>query len=90
LTKGQLIKTLADKSELSKKQAGQVLDDLINIIVSSTKKGDRISISGFGIFELKHYKARQARNPQTGETINVPAKKKFRFKPAKALKDSIK
>ncbi len=74
----------------TKVQAEQVVDGVIDAIVNSLKKGDEVSISGLGIFSVKARAARQARNPRTGETIDVPAMKVPKFRPAKALKDAVK
>ena len=74
----------------TKVQAEQVVDAVFETISSSLKKGDDVSVAGFGIFAVKARKARTARNPRTGETVNVPAMKVPKFKPAKALKDLVK
>lgn len=74
----------------TKVQAEQAVDTLITSIVSSLKKGEEVSIAGLGIFSVKMRAARQARNPRTGETIDVPAMRVPKFRAAKALKDSVK
>ncbi|MEX0931501.1 MAG: HU family DNA-binding protein [Candidatus Paceibacterota bacterium] len=74
----------------TKVQSEQVVDGIIDAIVNTLKKGDEVSISGLGIFSVKARAARQARNPRTGETIEVPAMKVPKFRPAKALKDAVK
>jgi len=74
----------------TKVQAEQVVDAVFEAIVSTMKKGDEVSIAGFGIFSIKNRAARQARNPRTGETLQVPAMKVPKFRAAKALKDSVK
>ena len=70
--------------------AEQGVETLINSIVGALKKGDEVSIAGLGIFSVKPRAARTARNPKTGETIQVPATKVPKFRAAKALKDSVK
>ena len=74
----------------TKVQAEQAVETVINTIVSSLKKGDEVSIAGLGIFSVKTRAARQARNPRTGETLQVPAMKVPKFRAAKALKDAVK
>jgi DNA-binding protein HU-beta len=74
----------------TKVQAEQVVDGIIDTIIASLKKGEEVSIAGLGIFSVKQRAARAARNPRTGETVQVPAMKVPKFRPAKALKDSVK
>ena len=74
----------------TKVQAEQVVDTVIDSIVGSLKKGEEVSIAGLGIFSVKQRAARQARNPRTGETIQVAAMKVPKFRAAKALKDAVK
>lgn len=74
----------------TKVSAEGAVDTMINSIVDSLKKGDEVSIAGLGIFSVKQRKARSARNPRTGETIQVPAMKVPKFRAAKALKDAVK
>jgi DNA-binding protein HU-beta len=89
VTLKQIAAELADKHELTKKQAEQILDDLIGSFRKNLKKGNRIRIPGLGILQVKQTKARQGRNPATGETIQIPAKKKVAFRVAKDLKDAV-
>ncbi len=74
----------------TKAQAEEVVDMIIDSIVSTLKKGDEVSIAGLGIFSTKQRAARQARNPRTGESISVPAMRVPKFRAAKALKDAVK
>jgi DNA-binding protein HU-beta len=74
----------------TKAQAEEVVDMIINSIVSTLKKGDEVSIAGLGIFSTKVRAARQARNPRTGEAISVPSMRVPKFRAAKALKDAVK
>jgi len=89
MTKTQLIQKLADAAEITKKQAGVVLDELVNSTVTSVKKGDPVKIPGLGTFRKVQTKARMGRNPQTGEQIKIPARKKVRFTVAKTFKDTV-
>ena len=74
----------------TKVQAEEVVEGIINEIVSTLKNGGEVSIAGLGIFSTKLRKARQARNPRTGASISVPAMKVPKFRAAKALKDAVK
>ncbi len=74
----------------TKVQAEQAVDTMLNSIVDSLKKGEEVSIAGLGIFSVKQRAAREARNPRTGEKIQVAAMKVPKFRAAKALKDAVK
>ncbi|MEK7135370.1 MAG: HU family DNA-binding protein [Patescibacteria group bacterium] len=74
----------------TKVQAEEVVDIVIDSVVSTLKKGGEVSIAGLGIFSTKTRAARQARNPRTGEAISVPAMRVPKFRPAKGLKDAVK
>jgi DNA-binding protein HU-beta len=89
MTKSQLVQKLAEASELSKKQADVALQELVEITVSSVRKGDPVKIPGLGTFRKVQTKARMGRNPQTGEAIKIPARKKVRFSVAKTFKEAV-
>ena len=89
MTKSQLVQKLAEVSELSKKQADTVLQGLVDVTVNSVRKGDPVKIPGLGTFRKVQTKARMGRNPQTGEPIKIPARKKVRFSVAKTFKESV-
>ena len=74
----------------SKAEAERVVDAVFDAIMKSVKKGEDVSVAGFGKFSLKHSKAREARNPKTGATVKVPASKKAKFTVAKAFKEMVK
>lgn len=74
----------------SKSDAEKSVDTVVDTIVEALKNGDEISIAGLGIFSTKQRAARQARNPRTGEAIQVPEMRVPKFRPAKALKDAVK
>lgn len=74
----------------TKVQAEQVVETIIDTVVDALKGGDEVSIAGLGIFSTKMRPARQGRNPRTGESIQVPAMRTPKFRPAKALKDAVK
>jgi DNA-binding protein HU-beta len=90
VTMKQLSADIAEKYELSKKLANEILSDtLVTMIVKNLKKGNRIRIAGLGILQVKKRAARMGRNPATGETISIPAKKKIAFRAAKELKEAV-
>ena len=74
----------------TKVQAEEVVDTVFDTIVKTLEKGDEVAIAGLGKFTVKLRKAREARNPKTGETVKVPATKVPKFSAAKALKDAVK
>lgn len=75
--------------KVSKAQAARALESVISGITGSLKKGERVTISGFGTFSASRRKARTGRNPQTGEPINIPARTVARFTPGKELKREL-
>ena len=85
----QLAQQLAEKHELSKKQANQIMVDLTGLITKQLKKGARIRLNGLGILQVRKRAARMGRNPATGEAIKIKASKKVAFRVAKELKTSI-
>lgn len=89
MNKGDLIEKVAEKTELSKADAGRAVDAIIGAISKALKKGDQVSLVGFGTFAVKKRAARQGRNPRTGETIQIKASKVPGFKAGKALKDAV-
>ena len=89
MNKSQLIDAIADRSDLSKSQAVAALDGVIKSIADALKKGEQVTIVGFGTFLVRQRNARVGRNPRTGETINIAASKVPAFKAGKGLKDSV-
>lgn len=87
--KNQFIKDLAEKWNMPKKQVSEMMDSLLDEITKIMKRGDKLNLSGFGIFKVADRKAREGRNPRTGETIHIAASKKAKFVPAKALKEAV-
>ena len=74
----------------TKVQAEEIVDGMFDAIVGTLKKGEEVSVAGFGIFSVKQRAARMARNPKTGEQVKVAATKVPKFRAAKALKDAVK
>ena len=89
MNKTELVAAVAEKSGLTKKDTERVVNATIDTIVEAMVKGDKVSLSGFGIFEVKEREARVGRNPRTKETIQIPATRLPAFKASKTLKDSI-
>ena len=89
MTQSQIVKTLAEKSEVSKKAVQQFLEHLAATAISEVRKTGLFVLPGIGRLVRSDRKARVGRNPATGETINIPAKKVVKFRVAKAAKDAI-
>ena len=90
MNKQAIVEMVHEKIGGTKVQAEQVVEGIIDSIVSTMKKGGEVSIAGLGIFSVKPRAARMARNPKTGEQVHVPATKVPKFRAAKALKDAVK
>lgn len=89
MNKADLINALADSAELSKADAGRALDAMVAVVKKALKKGDTVSLVGFGTFSVRKRAARVGRNPRTGENIKIKASKTPTFKAGKALKDAV-
>ncbi len=89
MNKGEFIDAVAVAAGLSKMDATRAVDAVISVVGNTLKKGDAVTLVGFGTFEVRSRAARQGRNPKTGETINIPAAKVPGFKAGKGLKDAI-
>lgn len=90
MNKASIVDSVHNKLSGTKVQAEEIVDIMIDSIVSTLKSGGEVSIAGLGIFSTKKRAARQARNPRTGETISVPAMNVPKFRAAKALKEAVK
>ena len=88
MNKAGLIDAIAEKTA-TKKEAQDLVDTIWDTIKGSLKKEEDVAISGFGTFKVKQTKARMGRNPKTGETIQIPAKKKVAFRVSKELKSLL-
>ena len=89
MTKSELIAKIAEKAQLTDKQAKDAIDAIQVEITEALKAGEKISLPGFGTFEVRERAARQSRNPRTGETVEVAAKRVPVFKPGKGLKEAV-
>ena len=89
MNKTELASAIAEKAEISKKDAEKALKAFTEVVAEELKKGEKIQLVGFGTFEVGERAAREGRNPQTGKTMTIAACKAPKFKAGKALKDAI-
>lgn len=90
MNKIQLIEKIAVDAKVNKAEAGRAIDALISGMVVSLKETGRFIMAGVGVFKVRARKARTARNPKTGESVQVPEKKTVGFKASRELKEAIK
>ena len=90
MNRSQLIDTIAGKADLTKKEADAFLNAYVEAVTDAVKTGDKVSLVGFGTFELRERAAREGRNLQTGATIQIPATKYPAFKAGKSFKEAVK
>jgi len=89
VNKSELIDQVANAADLSKAAAGRAVEAALDAIAGSLKQSEPVSLVGFGTFLVRERAARQGRNPQTGENIQIAASRAAAFKPGKALKDAL-
>lgn len=89
MNKAQLIDAIAANADLSKASAARALDAFIDAVTNALAAGNKVSLTGFGNFEVKERSERQGRNPATGEAITIAASKSPAFKAGKSLKDAV-
>ena len=89
MNKTELVAAMAEQTNLSKKDVEAVLKSFIDVVSEELKKGEKVQLVGFGTFEVSERAAREGRNPQTGETMEIKASKTPKFKAGKALKDMM-
>ena len=89
MNKTELIAAVAEKAEISKKDAEKAVRAFTDAVAEELAKGGKVQLVGFGNFEVSERPAREGRNPRTGETMTIAASKTPKFKPGKALKDEI-
>ena len=87
MNKTDLIKSISDSTGVKNTETTRLVDAVFDTISASLRKGEQVSISGFGTFVAKTRAAREGRNPSTGQTIHIPARTSAAFKPATAMKD---
>lgn len=89
MNKTELVAAMAEQTNLSKKDAEAALKAFIDVVSEELKKGEKVQLVGFGTFEVSERAAREGRNPQTGETMEIKSSKTPKFKAGKALKDMM-
>lgn len=89
MNKSELIDAIASAADINKSDAGRALDAIIESVTDALKRGDQVSLVGFGTFAVKHRAGREGRNPQTGATIQIKPSNVPGFKAGKALKDAV-
>ncbi|MCJ7836636.1 HU family DNA-binding protein [Cuneatibacter sp. NSJ-177] len=89
MNKTELIAAVAEKAEISKKDAEKALKAFTDTVAQELKNGEKVQLVGFGTFEVSQREAREGRNPRTGETMKIAATKMPKFKAGKALKDMM-
>ena len=89
MKKAELVEAIAEKTGLTKADATRALEATFEVITKALKKGERVPVAGFGTFNVSKRKAREGRNPQTGATVKIPARKAVSFKAGTALKEAV-
>ena len=89
MNKADLVNSLAEKTGLTKTKSNEVIDTLVSTITEALKGGDKVTLVGFGTFATTQRDARKGRNPKTGETLQIPAKRVAKFKPGSELSKSV-
>ena len=89
MNKTELIAAVAEKAELSKKDADKAVSAVVDAVIEALASGDKVQLVGFGTFAVSKRSATTGRNPRTGATIKIPARKQAKFKAGKALQDSV-
>ena len=89
MTKADLVERVAKEAEMTKKDAEQLVEIVFDSIIGSLNAGEKIELRGFGSFRVRQRNARKGRNPKTGDSVSIPAKRVAYFKPGKELKELI-
>lgn len=89
MKKSEIVDAIAEKTGLTKSDASKAYDAIIEVFTEGLKEGNKISIVGFGTFAVSERAAREGRNPRTGETVQIAARRAVTFKPGAALKDAV-
>jgi integration host factor subunit beta len=89
MTKAELVEKVADKIQLTQKQTETVVNILLNSITEALSEGDKVELRGFGSFRIRNRNPREGRNPKTGDTVQIPAKRVPFFKAGKELRDMV-
>lgn len=89
MNKAEMIVKITEKTDLTKKQADEALSAFMDTVTETLVAGDKVSLVGFGAFEITERAAREGRNPATGASVSIPASKVPKFKPSKNLKEAV-
>jgi integration host factor subunit alpha len=89
MTKADLVELIYERIGLSKKEAGEIVEEVFAIVRDKLCEGEKVKISGFGTFVVNHKRARRGRNPQTGEPITIDSRTVLSFKPSQLLKERV-
>jgi len=89
LKKSELLNRIATKLDMKRKDVERVVDEFINTLAEGLRKENKVNVAGLGIFSVRDRKARTARNPKTGETVHVPAKRVVKFRVSKDMKTAV-
>lgn len=89
MKKAELVDAVAEEAGITKSDANKAIDATFKVITDALKKGNKIPIVGFGTFDVSERAAREGRNPRTGETVQIPARRAVTFKSGSALKDAV-
>lgn len=89
MTKMDMVERIAGKAGTTKAAAERTLNAFLDSVTEGLVRGDKLTLTGFGTFVVGHRKARQGRNPRTGQALTIPASKMIKFRPGKQLKDSV-
>ena len=89
MTKSELVRVLAEEHELPRRQVAELIEAVLEKITTVLKSGDKVQLTPFGQFRIRDRAARVARNPQTGEPVNVPAKRVLKFTAGRTLKEAV-
>ncbi|GAB4333433.1 HU family DNA-binding protein [Leptodesmis sichuanensis] len=89
MNKGELVDKIAEKANVTKKDADSILTAMLEVILDTVASGDKVTLVGFGTFEARQRQAREGRNPSTGEPIKIPATKVPAFSAGKQFKDKV-
>ena len=90
MTKADLIASIAKETKISKSSAEEAVKAFTNSVIKAMRKGDKLTLTGFGTFSVAKRRARKGRNPQTGKEIKIPANKVAKFKAGNLLKSAVK
>lgn len=90
MNKTELIAVVADKAEVTQKEAELILTAIVDTIQETLAQGEKVVLTGFGTFEVRHRVARKGRDPRTGAEIDIPAQRSPAFRAGKGLKDAVK